>query len=169
MGGTGKVPTGKINYMWISTFSKHIGLLEYPNMTFLIWNFISSLGSSLEMRKYILPSNIFNLGSYLQTFTNKQESKLKKEASECWPRWRCRQKHLIPCTTKRRIKNNLKTINNQKCQRIKLYGTPTTKELKKHSSRPVGGADTGHGQPRGEDTQQGGRLLRQSGAGWMGN
>ena len=46
---------------------------------------------------------------------------------------------LLPCTTKRRVTTNLKTINNQKCQKIKLHGTPTTKELKKHSSRPAGG------------------------------
>ena len=35
-------------------------------------------------------------------------------------------------------------INNQNCQKIKLYGSLTTKELKKkHSSRLVRGADTG--------------------------
>ena len=50
---------------------------------------------------------------------------------------------MFPCTTKRRITTNLKTINNQNCQKIKLHGTPITKELKKHSSRPVGGAETG--------------------------
>ena len=37
----------------------------------------------------------------------------------------------LPRTTKRRITTNLKSINNQKCHKIKLYGTPTTKELKK--------------------------------------
>ena len=37
----------------------------------------------------------------------------------------------LPRTTKRRITTNLKSINNQKCQKIKLHGTPTTKELKK--------------------------------------
>ena len=45
---------------------------------------------------------------------------------------------LPPCTTKRRTKTNLKTKITSKT--IKLYGSPTTKELKKkHSSRPVGG------------------------------
>ena len=34
---------------------------------------------------------------------------------------------------------NLKTINNQNSQNIKLHGTLTIKELKKHSSRLVGG------------------------------
>ena len=49
-----------------------------------------------------------------------------------------------PCTTKRRT-TNLKTKNNQNCQKSKLYGSPTTKELKKkHSSRPVRGAETGN-------------------------
>ena len=43
----------------------------------------------------------------------------------------------LPHTTKRRITTNLKSINNQKCQKIKLHGTPTTKELKKQSTRPT--------------------------------
>ena len=38
-------------------------------------------------------------------------------------------------TTKRRITTNLKSINNQKYQKIKEHGTPTTKELKKKSTR----------------------------------
>ena len=33
--------------------------------------------------------------------------------------------------------------NNQNCQKIELYGSPTTKELKKkHSSKTVGGVET---------------------------
>ena len=48
-----------------------------------------------------------------------------------WPRWSIGRNPLLPCTTKRRITTNLKSINNQKCHKIKLYGTPTTKELKK--------------------------------------
>ena len=47
---------------------------------------------------------------------------------------------LLPCTTKRRITTNLKSISNQKRQKIKLHGTLTTKELKKKSirtTRPV--------------------------------
>ena len=46
----------------------------------------------------------------------------------------------LPRTTKRRITTNLKSINNQKCQKIKLHGSLTTKELKKQSNkitRPV--------------------------------
>ena len=38
--------------------------------------------------------------------------------------------------------------NNQNCQKIELYGSPTTKELKKHSSRQVGRAETGSGAER---------------------
>ena len=39
--------------------------------------------------------------------------------------------------------NNLKTKNNQNWQKIELYGSPITKELKKtHSSRPVREAET---------------------------
>ena len=52
-------------------------------------------------------------------------------------------RHSLPHTTKRRT-TNLKTKINQNCQKIELYGSPTTKELKKkHSSRLVGGAETG--------------------------
>ena len=48
-----------------------------------------------------------------------------------------------PYTTKRRT-TNLKTKSNQNSQKIELYGSPTTKELKKkHSFRLVGGAETG--------------------------
>ena len=37
----------------------------------------------------------------------------------------------------------MKNKNNQTCQKIELYGNPTTKELKKkHSFRLVGGAET---------------------------
>ena len=41
----------------------------------------------------------------------------------------------LPHTTKRRITTNLKSIDNQKCQEIKLHGTPNTTELKKQSKR----------------------------------
>ena len=39
---------------------------------------------------------------------------------------------------KRRITTNLKTKNNQNCHKIELYGSLTTKELKKYSSRQEG-------------------------------
>ena len=62
---------------------------------------------------------------------------------------------LPPYPTKRRTTTNLKTKNHQNCQKIELYGSPTTKELKKkHSSRLVGGAEIGS--QGGEDAQQGG-------------
>ena len=48
-----------------------------------------------------------------------------------------------PHTTKRMTTTNLKTKNNQNCQKIELYGSPTNKELKRHSFRQVGGAQTG--------------------------
>ena len=58
-----------------------------------------------------------------------------------------------PHTTKRRTTTNLKTKNNQNWQKIKLYRSLTTKELKKkHSFRVVGGAETGS---HWEDTRQG--------------
>ena len=56
--------------------------------------------------------------------------------------------------TKRRTTTNLKTKNNQNCQKIKLYGGPTTEELKKkHSFIQVGGVETGS--QGGENVQQG--------------
>ena len=49
-----------------------------------------------------------------------------------------------PCTTKRVTTRNLKTKNNQNCQKIELHQSLTTKELKeKHSFRPIGGEKTG--------------------------
>ena len=48
-----------------------------------------------------------------------------------------------PCTTKK-DNNKFKNKINQNRQKIKLYGNPTTKELKKeHSSRPIGGEEMG--------------------------
>ena len=67
---------------------------------------------------------------------------------------------LLPCTTKR-ITTNLKTINNQKCQKIKLHRTLTTKGLKKHLPRPVGGVELGR-----EVMQQGVGPHRRGRAGW---
>ena len=53
-------------------------------------------------------------------------------------------RHTVPPRTTRRTTTNLKTKSNQNCQKIELYGSLTTKELKKkHSSRPGGGAETG--------------------------
>ena len=52
-------------------------------------------------------------------------------------------RYTLPPHITKRTTINLKTINNKKCQKIKLYRSPTTKELKKHSSRPVGGAEMG--------------------------
>ena len=53
-------------------------------------------------------------------------------------------RHTVPLhTTKRRTTTNLKTKNNQKCQKIEVYGSLTTTELKKkHSSRLVVGMET---------------------------
>ena len=64
-------------------------------------------------------------------------------------------RHTLPlCTTKSHTTTNLKTKISQNCQKIKLYGSPTTKELKKkHSSRWVGGVETGS--RGGEDSWQG--------------
>ena len=51
---------------------------------------------------------------------------------------------LLPHTIKRRTTKKLKTKNNQNCQEIELYASPTTEELKKkHSSSLVGGVEVG--------------------------
>ena len=54
-------------------------------------------------------------------------------------------RHTVPPrTTKRRTTTNLKTKNNQDCQKIELYRNLKTEELKKkHSSRTAGGVETG--------------------------
>ena len=53
-------------------------------------------------------------------------------------------RYTLPPHTTKRTTMNLKAKTNQNCQKIKLYGSPTTKELKKkHSSRSVGGAEAG--------------------------
>ena len=78
-------------------------------------------------------------------------------------------RHIVPPHTTKRTTTNLKTQNNQNCQKIELHGSPTTKELKKHSSRPVRGADTGS--LGGEDSQQSGRshiCVQKNGEGHLG-
>ena len=79
------------------------------------------------------------------------------------------RKASLPCTTKRRIITNLKTINNQKCQKIKQHGTLTTKGLRKHSPRPVEGLQTRARQRADRTCWQGRGLSGQGGASWMGN
>ena len=70
---------------------------------------------------------------------------------------------LPPRTTKRRKTTNLKTKNNQNCQKVELYGSLTTKELKKKTSIQTGKRG-GDGQPG----QRGLGLVRWQLADWMG-
>ena len=51
---------------------------------------------------------------------------------------------------------NLKTINHLNVQKIKLHETLTTKELNKHSSRPIG-TRGGDKHPGGADPWESGR------------
>ena len=61
--------------------------------------------------------------------------------------------YTLPPRTTKRTTTNLKTESNQNCQKIELYGSLTTKELKKkHSFRLVGGAEMSS--QGGEDVQQ---------------
>ena len=64
-------------------------------------------------------------------------------------------RHTVPPRTKKRTITNLKTKNNQNWQKIKLYLSPTTKELKEETFIQTArrGRDQ---QPGGEDSQQGG-------------
>ena len=65
--------------------------------------------------------------------------------------------------------NNLQTKNNQNGQKIKQYGSPTTKKIKKkHSSRPVKGAETGSREERTHSKAEAGRPreVADCGAGW---
>ena len=80
-------------------------------------------------------------------------------------------RHIVPPHTTKRRTTNLKT-KNKNSQKIKLYGSLTTKELKKkHSSRPVGGAErtcskTAAGGP-GQARQQLADPVRQWLADWV--
>ena len=73
-------------------------------------------------------------------------------------------KYTLPPHTNKRTTTNLKTKTNQNYQKTKLYGSPTTKEIKKkHSSRLAGGAEMGsQGGEQGGSwrTGQGGRCWR---------
>ena len=62
----------------------------------------------------------------------------------------------FPCITKRRITTNLKTKNKQNCPKIKLPGTPTTKEINIHPDWLEGWrqADRWRGCPARQQTVQ---------------
>ena len=60
--------------------------------------------------------------------------------SRWWRRWTC---IAFSHNNKKESQLNLKTNKTQNCQKIELYGSPTTKDLKKpNPSRWVGGVDT---------------------------
>ena len=64
-------------------------------------------------------------------------------------------RYTVPAHTTKRRTTNTKTNINQNCQRIELYESLTTKELKKkHLPRLVGGVEMGSWDR--EDMQQGG-------------
>ena len=73
-----------------------------------------------------------------------------------WPTWRHRYIPFASSHNQEKDNNKFKNkINNQNCQKIELYGSPTTKELKKkHSFTLVGGVETGS--QGGEDSWEGG-------------
>ena len=53
-------------------------------------------------------------------------------------------RYTLPSHTTKRRTTDLRTKNNQNCHKIELYGSSTTKELKKKLSfRLVGGTDMG--------------------------
>ena len=74
-------------------------------------------------------------------------------------------RYTLPPHTTKRTTTNLKKKNNQNFQKIELYGSPTTKELKKkYSFRPVGG--TGRGSQGGEDSWKDGGWRTGWGSSW---
>ena len=98
--------------------------------------------TSLNKFKIEVISNIFSDHNGIKLDINYKEK--KKEIQTSSQDGGVGRYTLPPHTTKRRTTTNLKTKNNQNCQKIELYGSPTTKELKKkHSSRPVGGVEMG--------------------------
>ena len=70
---------------------------------------------------------------------------------------------LLPCTTNRKTTTNLKTKNNQICQKIELYGSQTTKNVKEETFIQTW-RWCGDGQPGWRDTWQGGSW---GGLGWV--
>ena len=75
---------------------------------------------------------------------------------------------MLPHTTKRRRTTNLKSINNQKHQKIKLHGTLTTKELKKNSTRKTRLVGRWTERNRGEVVDCGGGAGCSAVAGYLG-
>ena len=81
--------------------------------------------------------------------------KIIKKKNHFWTRWRHSWTHFASSHDQKKDNNKFKNKNNQNCQTVELYGSPTTKELKKkHSSRPVGRAEIGSW--GGKDLPQGG-------------
>ena len=66
---------------------------------------------------------------------NLKKKKKVKTRSTFWPDGGVGRIPSLPCTTKSRITTNLISINIQKCQKIKIHGDPTTRDLKKQSTR----------------------------------
>ena len=72
-----------------------------------------------------------------------------------------------PHTTKRRTTTNLKTKNNQNCQKIKLYGKKSDNQGVKEETFIQNSRKGGDGQLGGENSRQGGDGWRtRQGGGW---
>ena len=71
---------------------------------------------------------------------NVNKNKVKKYGNRTSGQDRGIGRYILPPHTTKRRTTNLKTKNSQNCQKIELYESLTTKELKKkYSSRLVGG------------------------------
>ena len=115
---------------WVHTWKSECGRILTRNWEGDSWNPFIQHGrwTSLPAREQDM--NFLYFTKKLKTSTTGQDGGMA--------RYMCSQ------TTKRKTTTNLKTKNNQNYQDVELYGSPTTKELKKkHSFRLVGGADTG--------------------------
>ena len=66
-----------------------------------------------------------------------------KETQEFWSRCRYRKKHFTYSHNQKKDNNQFKSKEQTELPENHLHGSPKTKDLKKHSSRPVGRAEKG--------------------------
>ena len=90
------------------------------------------------MQGYAFPPLLFNIVlEVLPTTLDKKRYRINSQDGGVG-------RYTVPPRTTKIRTTNLKTKTNQNCQKIKLYRSPTTKELKKtHSSRQVGRMEMG--------------------------
>ena len=96
----------------------------------------------------------------LQILSYSEILSFRKSATDCRPRWRHKQKCFVSSHNHRKDNNQSKNKEQTELPEKHLHGSPTTKELKKHSSRLVGGAETGS---RGREDMLQGKVVNNAG------